>query len=128
MFQYQDPPPRTLHKADRTPQTQFLQTHPHQSPQGWLSTLLAWSEAHGSQNLIQVISREKFLFLGVKQIKAVFQALNFIHLQTGNLIDLIIFNACIRIFASHLFLLPYTRSELTTLPMYSALIPLLTLR
>merc|ERR1712112_355808 len=45
--------------------------------------LLSWSEAHGSHDLSKIITRQKFLLLCIKQIKANLQALNFISSKVG---------------------------------------------
>merc|ERR1719468_153329 len=55
--------------------------------------LLAGPEAHGAEDLVQVISAKKFLFLGVEQVEAVLEALDLVHFEGGDLVDLVEFNA-----------------------------------
>merc|ERR1719320_1179234 len=62
---------------------------------------LSWSEAHGSHDLSKIITRQKFLLLCIKQIKANLQALNFISSKVGQVIDLLKVNISIRISPAH---------------------------
>ena len=50
---------------------------------------LAWSEAHGSENLIKIICRQEILLLGIKQVEAVLQTLDLVHLESCCLVDFI---------------------------------------
>ena len=51
--------------------------------------LLAGSEAHGPQNLVEVVRREELLFLRVEQVKAGFQTLDLVVLEPSGLVDLL---------------------------------------
>ena len=46
-------------------------------------------EAHGSQNLVEVVRREELLLLRVEQVKAGLQTLDLVVLEPGGLVDLL---------------------------------------
>ena len=64
--------------------------------------LLAGSEAHGSQDLVQVVRGEEVLLLAVEQVEAGLEALDLVDLEAGDLVDLVELDACVDVwFARH---------------------------
>merc|ERR1719468_13137 len=67
-----------------------------------IELLLAGPEAHGAEDLVQVISAQKFLFLGVEQVETVLETLDLINLQSSGLIDFFKLDSSVRVsLASH---------------------------
>ena len=67
-----------------------------------LQLLSTWSEAHRSENLVEVICWEERLLLRVEEVKAIFQALDLIVGQVCGFIDLLKVNAFVGVdFVSH---------------------------